>query len=357
MIVVWLVVTTTLLVGLLTIGVERAAGDPYQVLDVQLVPTEVTSPEGDPVVYPSVLYGGLEWAMVESRVVPRSDELFSRPVVVVEVLVRNTTESTPLRVRDSDLSVIFQGDGSRHETDRFEGTDNGSRFVVEPGQIVSVALVFKLKLGFDPQLDQLELEISEPQRIPARLPLSGAIPQSAYPIEVEIGNEQAMVADPNDQDRNLIIAPQKASIDINEGPYRAAVGENLTIFEVSVQRTSSEGAAFYEETFWELEVGDERLSPVRVSKTGQPAANEDEVTLLFVIASELDDTTSDSTESNGTALAGNAPELPEGMVLTVGANTPDRYSYQIDIPVAEPIVISEVEVADSPPLVDNLFGG
>jgi len=348
MIVVWLVVTTTLLVGLLTVGVERAAGDPYEVLDVQLLPSAVSVPERESAVYPSVLYGGLEWALVETRIVPKTDDLFSRPVAVVEVLVRNTTETTPLRVRDSDLALIWQVDQSRHETDRFEGTDNSSRFVVEPGRVVSVTTVFKLSLSDDPEVSQLQLEISEAGRIPARLPLSGIVDESPYPVEASIGTEQAIIADPSAEDRNLIIAPQEARIDINEGPYRAALDEKLTIIEVSVQRTASEGAAFYEESFWELEVGDRRLTPVRVTKSGQPAANEDEVTLLFVI-------TSPTAPAEG-VLSG----MPEGLVLTVGADASDRYSYQIDLPDTEELVkpdSSDADSSDAPQLIDDIFNG
>lgn len=304
----WVAISTTLLVGLLTVGVESAAGEPFEVVGVvDAAPLPASSSPSEQ--YPSVVYAGMVWSLTESRVIPRTADAFSRPWIVIELLATNITEDADLRVRESDLSIVMN-DGSLHPTERLERTASSSRFSVSPGKTKAVTAVFELRTNRDPNPADLQLQIAEPGRIPAFLPLVGEPDEPMYPVEADIEDEPFTITDPDDPSRQLILAPSSAAVDVEEGPYRAAIGERLSVIEVSVQRAAgNDDAAYLYPDFWRLDVGTERLTPIRVVNVGQPEANTDEVKLLFVF------------------VAG-----PSDMTLTAAANTDNPVAYAITTP-------------------------
>lgn len=303
----WVAISTTLLVGLLTIGVESAAGDQFDVVGVAAADTlsPIASPSEQ---YPSVLYGGMVWSITEARLVPRTTDAFSRPLVVTELLATNITD-TELRVRKGDLSIRL-ADGSLHPAKRLERTASSTRFSVDPGKTKAITVVFELVTNRDPNPQELELQVAEPGRIPALLPLVGQPAEPQYPLVADIQGEPAAITDPDNPSRQLIIDPSTASIDVDAGPYRAAIGERLSVIEVSVQRAAAnDGAAYLNPEFWRLDVGTERLTPIRVIMVDHPEANTDDVRLLFVF------------------VAG-----PTEMTLTAAANTDSPAAYSITAP-------------------------
>ena len=312
MVVVWLVTTTALLVGLMTVGVNSAAGNDYEIVAIEQVDSIGSAPVQPADQFPSVLHAGVVWSLAEARLIPRSEGQFSKPIVVAEVFAANVTEDTPLRVRHSDL-FLADPDGRLHPSDRFENTptESRSRVVVEPGQTIQATVVFKPGIFYDPDLDEMALHIAEPKREPAVLPLVGPAPSDPYPLEGTIDAEPTVVPDPDRSDRQLVVTPQSAEIDLNYGAYRAPVGQRLNVIEVSVQRASSDDdAGFFDPDFWQLDVGDQQLQPIRVSKSDSPAANEDEVTLLFVFTAGPTDMTL-TAGANGTAPAAFAMSVPD----------------------------------------------
>lgn len=256
--VVWLVTTTALLVGLFTVGIESAAGNPYEVVSVE--PADVQAVTEDAAQSPSVLHSGMEWSVAEVRVVPRTTEFGSRPILVLEASALNTTD-TPLRVRESDLTIV-DFEGVSHEVDRFDTGKILSSFQVEPGEAVTTTMVFKLKMIDNPAPEDLVLQIAEPGRVPALLPLVGPPIENGYPVEGSISSEASVIEDPDDEDQSLVLRPQSATVDIDHGPYRAAIDEQLTIIEVHVQRAAATSeSGFFQSDFWELTVGDRVIAP------------------------------------------------------------------------------------------------
>ncbi len=297
----WLVTTTALLVGLLTVGIESAAGNPYEVVSVEPADVETVAAETDQ--RPTVVHSGMQWSVSEVRIVPRTDDIYSRPILILEAVLVNTTD-TALRVRESDMSIV-DFEGQEHDVDRFDTGKILSSFQVEPGEAVSTTIVFKLRMNENPDLEDLVLQIAEPGRIPALLPLVGSAIESGYPVEGTISSEASVIDDPDDEDQSLVLRPQSASVDIDHGPYRAAIDEQLTIIEVHVQRASATpDSGFFQSDFWQLSVDGKELHPVRVEKSDVVAVNEDEVTLLFILApgDDIDEMTltAGGDESNAT---------------------------------------------------------
>ena len=99
-----------------------------------------------------------------------------------------------------------------------------------------------------------------------------------------------MLEDPENPQRQIVVEPQAATIGINAGPYRAAVGEELAVVKVMVQRSTSPDASGYLDTaYWALLADGEAVAPLLVTRTSQPATNTDEVTLLFAFPTGADE--------------------------------------------------------------------
>jgi hypothetical protein len=295
----WFVLTTCLVVGFATVGASSASGDPFELVDVTIgsspppagaAVTEANLPAAADL-YPSVIYGGLTWAVLESRLVPRAVTVSNKPIVIVEAVVANTTSDTTLRVRDSDVAIVWP-DGRRDEVTRFEQLPGLTSFSLAPGETQDLTLVFKPQINLDPELASLVLEIAEPGRISAFLPLVGLAELSPSPVVVSLDQPSTVIGDKPDGGAQFIVAPQRATLDVNAGPYRAAVGERLVVVETSVLRAAAvPDAAYLDPGFWQLQDGLEVLHPVRVARSDTPSANEDLITVLFVASEELSETT------------------------------------------------------------------
>lgn len=310
MVTAWLVLTTTLAVGFLTVGVESAAGS-----DVPIPPAEPerrfeVGPPSPADRYPSVSHGGLVWSLTGARVIPRNpDDRLSSPVIAVDVIVANTTPAATLRVREADVRLRWT-DGRVDGLTRFDHASSSTGFALQPGETASVTAVFKPTIHVDPTVEELAIELGERGRIPSLLPLSGEVPDTGFPIEALISAEPGILPEPDQPDRQLVISPRTAVIDLESGPFRAAVGDRVGVVVVSVQRAAvTAESAHLQADFWSLLADGEPTSPVRVSRTASPASNEDEVTLVFVLDDEV-----------------------ERLTLLAGAESADPLRYPITVP-------------------------
>ena len=296
---VWMALTTTLVFGFMTVRASAPAGAQFRVAGVDLLGVDVlaqsptttigpgvvsaidTTPaapvDGPPgSAHTSIVYAGVRWSLVETRFVSVAESDDGFPVVIAELDVVNTTPDVELRVRPSDLTLVWP-DGSHYEVDRFDQI-SPEGFSLEPGGGRSVTAVFKPRVLDDPVLDEMALELGEPGRIPARIPLSGPPLQARFPIE------GAVAADSVATGGRLVIVPRRAVVGLNAGPYRAALGTRLVLAEVSVQRSEREGeAAFLQPDFWQLEVDGSPVEPSRITQWPTTNPNQDQVTLVFVV--------------------------------------------------------------------------
>lgn len=333
----WFTVTACLLVALMLVAIERVAANDFRIASVDLVDLATTAgPGADDTIGldkvtdetdladsyvgqsgPPVPYGGTAWSVVGSRLIPRTEEVGSRPIVVVDAVVSNTTAAT-IRTKTSDVAMLWP-DGRRDQVDRFEFVDDSAVVTLEPGESSLVTLVFKPLVVVDPILEELQLEVGEPGRVPARLPLLGPAPVQRYPAPAAIDGPAAVMADPIDMGRQLAINPVTASVALDAGPYRVAIGSRLAIVEVAVERgavligpvADTESAApldadtsILQPEFWQLRNTDHELHPMRVIDNGES------VSLVFVV-----------------------DERADNMVLVVAANGSQARTFAVELPV------------------------
>lgn len=300
----WVAITVALVMAASFIVTSTAAGNEVVANDT-IDLSGVLSPASTPAdQYPSVMYGGMMWSLVEARVVPRADDAFSRPIVVAEMLAVNTTDQE-LRVRESDVSIVLP-DETRHAATRFEQTAATSRFTVEPGQIQPVTIVFKLQTYQDPNPAELLVEFSEPARTPASLPLLGGQPGLTGISEFSIDDATTVIADSVNSPSNLVIEPTRASVQVELGAFRAPTGQRVAAVDVDIRRVAASSAAQYlDEEFWELTVDGQRMAPARVIRISSSPSTDS-----LVVAFLIDETVTD-------------------MTLKVGANTDAATVYNI----------------------------
>jgi hypothetical protein len=281
---IWLVATLVLVAVTQSFGVSEAAGDltPHDAApDFSLTGAD---PSAEP--HPSALYGGVMWSVTEARALP-APELLVPSIVEVDLNLTNTLNETQLRVPDSMLGLV-QLDGSAAASGRFVGS--GSRLTIEPGETVGVTTSFQVGFTQEPDLAALGLRVVETNRIPATIPLDGPPAGDGYPVAVAIETGPAVLPDPDDASRQIVIEPRAAAIDINAGPYRAAEGARLAVVEILVQRTSSDDTSGFLDTgYWAIQAGGEASEPILVTRADQPAPNADQLTLLFAFPADAVD--------------------------------------------------------------------
>jgi len=214
-------------------------------------------------------YGAIQWGLVDSRLLRQNErDRYSRSVVIVETLVTNLSD-VRARARDSDL-VLLLDDGRSTPLDRFAHTPSTTGISLDPGQSILATLVFKPYLGIDTDLEDLSIQIEEPNRHPATLSLDAAENSSPYPVRLPIVPTTAST-----DDSGFVI--EAAEVNINTGSYRAAIDERLVI--VRVRPTSSEvvkpdadGPGWDEVDYWTLTIDgqptDLELSPNRIRTYG-----------------------------------------------------------------------------------------
>lgn len=273
---VWVVCTTLLLLAVQSIGVPRALGDLADTGAVTDYPLTAADPAAEPL--PSVLYSGVMWSLVGTRVSP-TEELLGYARFEIDIMVRNTLADTTLRVSDRMLSLV-DGNGAVVERGQFSEAD--SRLTLEAGEVRAVTVSFATGHDKNPDPANFELVIAEPSRVAASLPLAGASPQHRPPVYVAVETSPTVLRDPTDPGRQIVVEPQAATLDVNAGPYRAAVGEELAVAKVIVQRSSAlDNSGYLDVSYWALQVDGVAIEPLVVTRTSQPASNADEVTLLF----------------------------------------------------------------------------
>lgn len=284
---VWLVVTLLLLVIFQSVGVPGALGDDGESTGVATAsdyPLVGADPSEEAM--PSVLHAGVMWSLSAVRITP-TDDLLGRAEIEVDVTLTNTLGTTSLRVSDRLVS-LKKVDGGDIGNGLFK--DAGARVTLEPGETKGITIVFATGYSQDPQPADLTLEIAEPNRVPSSIPLAGTGLEVETPVFMAVDATATALPDPDDTSRQVVVEPQAATLDINAGPYRAAVGEQLALVKVFVQRTtSSESSGYLDTSFWSLRADDADIAPLVVTRTAQPASNADEVTLLFAFSEDTDD--------------------------------------------------------------------
>lgn len=258
----WLAVTGALILVATLVSLDTSTGLALNQADAGSVdpssPVAVATASGNE---DSIVYGSLEWTLIETRLVPSGDESLSRPVVIVEMVARNLDGNHQARARRRDMALILE-DGTRAPMHRFEHTPSTNRIAVDPGQVMPVTLVFKPVVTRDPWLDDLALEIAEDNRRPALLPFSGSPPPRVYPIPTSITAISDRIQIP--AGRSVVeIALVGANVDINAGPYRARQDEKLIVVQVAVDGIAATGettssaavAPWARRDFWQLAVG------------------------------------------------------------------------------------------------------
>lgn len=295
--VMWAILSFCLVVGLLSAAIERVAANDFRIANVDLIDLAgpATTSPGDgvdrelagvaaeqiPVVdWPSVRYAGTSWSITGARLIPRAEQETGRPIVVVEVVVRNVTGDTATRSRIADISLVWPN-GDREPADRFEFADDPDVLTLAPGAVEVVTLVFKPSVEQDPELGSLVVEVGETGRVPARIPLIGPVPDPVYPAVGTI--------DGPDDDPSIRI--DRVIVDVDAGPYRAALGRRLVIIDVEVAADVGlnllERIADRDEGgHWAIEVDGESSGPERIEV--DPVDPDDpetsrSVTIIFVV--------------------------------------------------------------------------
>lgn len=286
---VWLVVTAILVVTSQVVSAPQALGDEGAEGQVDAAADyPLTGPDPAEEDDPSVVYGGMLWSVSEARVVEAAEGLFERSRIEVDVTLTNTLSATQLRVPDSTVALVTDDD-----TDPVPGrfVDAGARLAVEPGEEIAVTLDFEI-FDPEPELSDFTLQVAEPNRVPATIRLGAEPDELDYPVLAAVDTSPLTTTDPSDATRQIVVEPLAASIDVNAGPFRASVDEELAVVKVEVQRTESDDDAGYlQNGYWSLEVDGERVPAILVARSGATASNTDEVTLLFAFPAEPDDIT------------------------------------------------------------------
>ncbi len=242
----WLATTAALVILLFMAAVDTAASRWFSAADAESVsPSAVVI--ADPDLGNSVVYGSIQWRLLQTRLVPRSyDDPFSKPVIIIETTATNLSPEVPVRAHGRDMALVLEN-GERVPIQRFEHTPSTERVVLEPGQSLPVTMVFKPVVRHDPYIDHLVLEIQEPNRYPAHLNLDGSPGSDLYPRELN-------VAPSSDA-----ITISDAYLDVNAAAYRARVDERLVVLQVTVDGAAladnaAAGPIWPANEYWRLNV-------------------------------------------------------------------------------------------------------
>lgn len=284
---IWLITTTVLLVAFQTIGIPQALGEGQSALvDTGAGDYALGGPEPADHDLPSVVHAGVRWSMVETRVTP-TDELLGRAVIDVDVLVENTLTGVSARIPERSVALVTKA-GETIGTGRL--VDQRSRLTVPPGETVALTISFVTGLERDPNPNSLALRIGDPARVPSVLPLVGQPTDEDAPVFVAIDDRAVRLDDPDDAERQIVVAAEAAAFSLNAGPYRAAEGERLALVTAIVERAvSSDEATYLDTSYWGF-VSDKGVEPaIMVARTSQPASNADAVILLFAFPDDAED--------------------------------------------------------------------
>lgn len=284
---IWLTTTALLLGAFQTISIPQALGDDSLGLvdtggsDYALMGLEPSADE-----QPSALYGGLHWTVTEVRVTP-TEELLGHAVIEVDLELTNTLSTLRLRVSDREVVLRTRDD---HVITGGRFADSGKRLAIEAGETKSVTYVATTGYDKNPNPRDLALVVGEANRIPATIPLVGNEEPDESSIFVAVDPTPFLLEDPDDAQRQIVVEPVAATLGINAGPYRAALGERLALVKVNVQRsTTLETASFLETGFWSMVADGTQVAPIVVTRTSEPTSNSDEVTLLFAFPESATD--------------------------------------------------------------------
>ena len=289
-----MILSASLVVGLATVAIDRAAANEFKIANVDLV--ELAFPAADPASDAALtapasaaadlsrrlgspaLYGEIGWTVVGSRLVSLNSEVTDRPIVITEVVVSNASQSVGARIRAADVGLVLE-DASLEPVDRFEFIDDRRVFSLGPRESLLVILVFKPDLEEDPDLASLTLSVAEPGRVPLLLPIVGDAPEQNFPLAGSIdGGAPPAISVAQGSGFETTVTPARVSVDVNAGQYRAPVGKQIVSIEAFVDEVQgADQRPYLDASYWRLIVGDEEIAPLRVM-----SSSGDRVTLSFV---------------------------------------------------------------------------
>ncbi|MEL7156696.1 MAG: hypothetical protein AAFN30_08865 [Actinomycetota bacterium] len=284
---VWLITTTALLVLFQTVGIPQALGEEQPALvDTGAGDYALGGPEPADHDLPSVLHAGVRWSMVDVEVTP-TDQLLGRAVIDVHLRIENTLTGSSARIPERSVLLVTKA-GEPIGTGRF--VDERARLSVAPGETIELTISYVTGFHRNPNPRDLALQIGDPARVPSILPLVGAPADDDGPQFVAIDDQAVRLDDPDDAERQIVVAAEAATFALNAGPYRAIEGERLAVVKVIVERAvTSDDATYLDTSYWGLASDAGVASAIMVARTSQPASNADEVTLLFAFPDDAED--------------------------------------------------------------------
>ncbi len=281
----WIVVTALLAIGLQLVGSTEAFGDDGRTAVAGVVadyPLRPADPSAEPI--PSALYAGAMWSVTDAAVM-NAGTVFDDSVIEVDVTVRNTLAASEVRIPDSMVRLAVAGGG---DLGHGEFVDQPTRVVVEPGQTQDLTVRFRVGSVQEPDLGALFLQIGEPNREPAWIPLDGSAADSPSTVLAAVDAAPIVIADPGGQG-DLVLEPDAASVGVEAGSYRALVDERVAVVKIVVQRTSGDDPAYADASFWAIEHDGTSSAAVLAAVEAGDASNADVVTLLFAFPADAGD--------------------------------------------------------------------
>lgn len=220
-------------------------------------------------------YAGLDLNLIEVRPVPENSS--GRPIIVVNFEARNTTEyqlRIPMRqfalIGDSANQAPGQLEVTAIPVDRFEYSEFSDRLVLDPGDAAEATAVFKLLPGTKINLEDWLLQVAEPGRWPATIPLDGSTDARPALKPMAFADPAQSGAVAKLGNARIAVLDTESSLDFRS--FRAPRGEHLASFVVEIQAENSGNQAQLDEliasakdqSFWHLEVGDNRNEAIQV---------------------------------------------------------------------------------------------
>lgn len=264
----WLVLTAVLLL-VLSASALASPTNPFSLQGSQNI--ELAAPETtrvEPLV-DSARYAGLEIAIESARAIPAEPP--ARPIVVVDIVVANSIRQQ-VRLPGRMVS-LHDVETKLASLDRFEFAPSKDKILLEPGEELRVAAVFKLAPYSTFAVEDLSLQVSEPGRWPTVLPLDGSAPlETDIPQPDLVVPEETVIV----SDREISNISVESTLDY--GTYRAPSGQYLAVFTVeSVPVSANKNASASEpgdvvsslegRDTWTLSIDGESRNASRVTKS------------------------------------------------------------------------------------------
>ena len=198
-------------------------------------------------------YGPLEVSVVSAtlgKVVPRTfidePEADESTWVFLELLVKNTTPSQDMSLRELAWGITVDGDAQQPP----EHVDGMRTVSVAANAAEETTVAFEVPP--DTSFDQLALTVTEPDRIPTIIPLTAEPAPSEYPVDIGVAASGQSLNGGNGCRHLFDVDVRGASVSIDSpiidthvttayDSYRAALGERFLAIDVVMVNTGGGG--------------------------------------------------------------------------------------------------------------------